>query len=238
MSSDGQCLTIGLRVDDGQGGSDTVKCTLAIANLNPLAEANGPYVVDEGLSLVLDGSGSTDPGDDQLTYEWDLDGDGVFGETGAVAANGDETGVAPVFSAALLDGPDTRIVTLRVTDADAATAEDVATISVLNVAPTIVLSGAGSVNEGATYTLALGPVTDPGDDTLTDYVVNWGDGADQPDRSRSSGEPRRHPHVRRRAGRAHDHRRLDRRGRNSHHGGQFRRHGRQHRSDDRAYRRR
>jgi hypothetical protein len=64
-------------------------------NAAPTADAGGPYSVDEGSTLVLDGSGSTDPdADDVLTYEWDLDGDGLFGETGADAGNGDEVGVS------------------------------------------------------------------------------------------------------------------------------------------------
>ena len=31
-------------------------------------------------------------------------------------------------------------------------------------------------NEGAAYTLTLGAVTDPGTDTVTSYIVHWGDG--------------------------------------------------------------
>ena len=42
--------------------------------------------------------------------------------------------------------------------------------------PTIAISGAASVNEGSSYSLTLGAVTDPGDDTVTSYVVHWGDG--------------------------------------------------------------
>ena len=44
-----------------------------------------------------------------------------------------------------------------------------------NVAPTIVLSGAATTNEGSTYSLTLGAVTDPGLDTVTAYIVHWGD---------------------------------------------------------------
>ncbi len=33
------------------------------------------------------------------------------------------------------------------------------------------------MNEGSVYTLNLGAVTDPGTDTVTSYVVHWGDGA-------------------------------------------------------------
>src|SRR6185436_17949476 len=49
-------------------------------------------------------------------------------------------------------------------------------VHVNNVAPSITISGNASVNEGALYTLTLGAVTDPGTDTVTSYVVHWGDG--------------------------------------------------------------
>ena len=45
-----------------------------------------------------------------------------------------------------------------------------------NVAPTIAISGAANVNEGSAYSLTLGAVTDPGTDTVSSYVVHWGDG--------------------------------------------------------------
>ncbi|MFO0800663.1 MAG: M36 family metallopeptidase [Gemmataceae bacterium] len=49
--------------------------------LNPLA--GGPYVVTEGQSLTLSGA-ATDPNGDVLSYSWDLNDDGVFGDaTGA-----------------------------------------------------------------------------------------------------------------------------------------------------------
>jgi hypothetical protein len=39
------------------------------------------------------------------------------------------------------------------------------------------LNGAASVDEGSPYMLTLGAVTDPGDDTVTQYIVHWGDGS-------------------------------------------------------------
>src|SRR5207237_10818584 len=48
--------------------------------------------------------------------------------------------------------------------------------SVKNVAPTIAISGNASVNEGSTYSLTLGAVTDPGTDTVSSWIVHWGDG--------------------------------------------------------------
>src|SRR4029077_11972679 len=49
-------------------------------------------------------------------------------------------------------------------------------VTVNNVAPTIAISGATSVNEGSAYSLTLGAVTDPGTDTVSSYIVHWGDG--------------------------------------------------------------
>ena len=42
-----------------------------------------------------------------------------------------------------------------------------------NVAPTIELTGDAEVDEDEEYTLTLGTVTDPGDDTVTQYIVHW-----------------------------------------------------------------
>src|SRR6185295_5284846 len=50
-------------------------------------------------------------------------------------------------------------------------------VTVDNVAPTIAISGATNVNEGSSYSLTLGAVTDPGTDSVSSYVVHWGDGS-------------------------------------------------------------
>ncbi|MEZ4867001.1 MAG: LamG-like jellyroll fold domain-containing protein [Caldilineaceae bacterium] len=47
---------------------------------------------------------------------------------------------------------------------------------VRNVAPTIALTGTDSFVAGASYALTLGPVVDPGTDTVTACQLNWGDG--------------------------------------------------------------
>ncbi len=49
-------------------------------------------------------------------------------------------------------------------------------VDVTDVAPTLTVRGADSVGTGQTYTLTLGPVVDPGQDTVTSYSIHWGDG--------------------------------------------------------------
>ena len=68
------------------------------------------------------------------------------------------------------------MVSLTVTDDDGGTGDAAATtIHVANVAPTIVLTGDDAVDAGATYTVTLGTITKPGDDTVTEWTVTWGD---------------------------------------------------------------
>jgi glucose/arabinose dehydrogenase len=55
-------------------------------NHTPTAVATADQTtVDVGTTVRFDGSGSKDPDGDPLTYSWDLDGDGVFGDSTAVA---------------------------------------------------------------------------------------------------------------------------------------------------------
>jgi predicted extracellular nuclease len=112
----------------------------------PTANAGGPYTVAEGGSTTLAGSGTGNG----LTYEWDLDGDGTF----------EAAGQNPTFSAAALDGPTTRPVTLRVSDGEL-TVNAAATVTVVNVAPTATLHAPPSASAGLPYTLSLTNAADP-----------------------------------------------------------------------------
>jgi len=110
-------------------------------NQRPIANAGGPYSVDEGGTVTLDGSRSVDPdaADRIVAYEWDLDGDGNYGETGAAAARGDELGVAPTFSA-WLAGPGAWTVRLRVRDnngLESVTRDSMVTVNDINQAPQV-----------------------------------------------------------------------------------------------------
>ena len=78
--------TVGLRVTDDNDPAKTAESFfdvfVTLGNLPPVAVPGGPYSIEEGADLTLDGSGSTDPnascGDRIVTYEWDLGNDGTY----------------------------------------------------------------------------------------------------------------------------------------------------------------
>lgn len=126
-------------------------------NAPPVADAGGPYVIDECQPLQLDGTASSDPNDNALTYAWDLDGDGEFD---------DSTEPAPTYT--WHDhGP--HVVSLIVSDGAFQSEPAQAEVTVRDTVPTVVLTGPGTlaIEEEGTYTAA---VTSPCDDV---QVVEW-----------------------------------------------------------------
>ena len=65
-------------------------------------------------------------------------------------------------------------VTVTVTDSEGGQSSDTILVSVINVAPTLTISGDASVDADAIYTLGLS-ASDPGDDTIASWQINWGD---------------------------------------------------------------
>lgn len=149
------------------------------ANNPPIADAGGPYSIAEGATLWLTAEASSDPdAGDTLTFAWDIDGDGQFDD-----AVGESTSVswAELQALGIADGPAVVSgVRVRATDS-AGNADDSAatTLEVRDLAPSIALVGLNIVNEGASYTLQLGTITDPGNDTVTSWTVHWGDGTSE-----------------------------------------------------------
>jgi photosystem II stability/assembly factor-like uncharacterized protein len=132
----------------------------------PAADANGPYTTDEGTDVILDGTGSTAPAGHSLTYEWDFDGDLVYD---------DATGPTPVFDRVGRD----RVfdVRLRVTDdSTGLTDVDLTTVTVNNVAPTVVFDPQDPEDEGAPL-VVTGTISDPGWLDPLSATIDWGDGS-------------------------------------------------------------
>jgi hypothetical protein len=131
----------------------------------PIADAGGPYTTNEGANVALDGTGSVDPGGSTLTYEWDLDDDGQFD---------DATGPTPTFELVGQDGAYT--VRLKVTNVDDLSDVDEATVTVVNVAPTVTFDAQDPEDEGAPL-VVTGAVSDPGWLDPLSATIDWGDGS-------------------------------------------------------------
>ncbi len=151
--------------------------TAEATNFAPVANAGGPYAIAEGGSLTLDASGSTDPDGDTLTYSWDINGDGVFG---------DATGVNPTLTKAQLtalgitNGTATFNVSVRVDDGKGHVITSAPTTFTFNNAPPVAsITGAttGAKNEELTFTLGATDASSSDTTAGFTWMIDWdGDG--------------------------------------------------------------
>ncbi len=150
-------------------GTSAVGNTVSVMvhNVAPTLAISGAADVNEGAVYTLNLS-PFDPGDDTIT-SWTINwGDG----TEIVA--GDPTSITHTYS----DGDANFTISATATDEDGTfAAGNTVAVMVHNGAPALALSGAADVNEGAIYTLNLSSL-DPGDDTITSWTINWGDGTE------------------------------------------------------------
>jgi PKD repeat protein len=155
--------TVALRVTDDDGDF-TIATTSADVGGQPTANPGGPYSGDEGSTITFDGSGSSDPDGDPLTYTWNF-GDGSPPASGATVShtytdNGNYT------------------LTLQVNDDRGGVHSASTTVTVNNVAPTAVASAnPNPALEGSAVSFDSSGSGDPGSaDNLT-YTWDFGDGS-------------------------------------------------------------
>ncbi len=96
-----------LTVRDGWGGSSNDTVNVAVPNRSPIANAGPDGTAREGTAVALDGTGSSDPDGDALSYAWTRVG-GPFvalsgPDTAAVTFTSTETGVY-TFELTVADG--------------------------------------------------------------------------------------------------------------------------------------
>lgn len=170
---DGSDIELTVPTDETLNGFAIISSSFTLTNTAPVADAGGPYVINEGDSLILNGSGSSDTELDTITYTWDIDGDGQYddavGETPTVSWADLGTMSLPIQD----DGSFT--ISMRADDGRGGVTTDSVSLTVNNVAPTVTATGSATVIVGQLYTLNLAAV-DPGDDTVANWTVNWGDG--------------------------------------------------------------
>ena len=159
--------TVSITVTDEAGESDTEAFDVTVNNVAPVSSISGPVEVNEGTEATYTFSDILDPGNDTVTnavIEW---GDGT---TTAYTGAGD-------YSHTYADGDSAPVISLIVTDEDGAYTAASLGVSVNDVAPSITVSGASETDEGSVYTLTLADLVEPGDDPVSEYLIDWGDGS-------------------------------------------------------------
>ncbi len=133
-------------------------------NQTPIALAKAtPTSGEVPLTVNFDGFGSSDADGDKLSYSWDLNGDGTYGDS--VAARPSHTYTSPgVYRASL-----------RVTDTHGASSTDTVAISVGNTPPTPTIttplsSLTWAVGDPISFS---GSATDAQDGTLPASALSW-----------------------------------------------------------------
>jgi glucose/arabinose dehydrogenase len=140
------------------------RITYTAANQPPTARISAnPTSGATPLTVAFDGSSSTDPEGRPLTYSWDLNGDGTFGDATTATASYTYTSGG------------TYTASLRVTDDQGAANTTSVTITVGNTAPVAVID-----NPSATLTWQVGQTisfsghaTDAQDGTLPAAALSW-----------------------------------------------------------------
>jgi hypothetical protein len=182
--------TFDVRVAFGNGAgvlgvdAEIGTASLSVLNAAPTAQLTNQLTdlsqspglpVNEGGSVTVSFIDQDDPSPTDVTagftYSYDFDNDGVF----EITASTDATVEVPD---GYVNDSGTRTVRGAITDRDGGTFEVFTGVRVLEVAPQLNLLGADTAKEGESYTLDLS-ATDPGNDTISKWTVNWGDGSSE-----------------------------------------------------------
>ena len=159
---------LNLRVTDPSGAydDDTVVITAGGSNSAPTSDAGPDSSGSTGAALTLDGTGSSDPDGDSLTYRWKMvsvpSGSGVWSND-----IGNRDAASTSFTP---DVSGTYIANLRVTDPSGAYDDDQVSFTVGsggNQAPTADAGADSSGTTGSAVTLDASGSSDPDGDSLT-----------------------------------------------------------------------
>ena len=152
--------TVQLIVNDGQAPSPADTVVVTTGNLPPVANAGPDQAVNVGQTVTLNGSGSTDPNGNPLTYLWSF----VSRPAGSAAALAGATTVNPTFVA---DAAGSYTVQLIVNDGQAPSPADTVVVTTGNLPPVANAGPDQAVNVGQTVTLNGSGSTDPNGNPLT-----------------------------------------------------------------------
>ncbi len=157
-----QNYTFSLIVNDGTVNStaDQVIITVKQVNKAPVANAGTDQTVNEGVVVTLDGSASSDPDNNTLTYSWTAPTGITLNST---------TATKPTFTAPEVMTDQNYTFTLIVNDGTVNSTADqvIITVKQVNKAPVANAGTDQTVNEGVVVTLDGSASSDPDNNTLT-----------------------------------------------------------------------
>ena len=158
---------ITLEVEDVDGSVGRVKEELIVTDVPPVADAGGPYEVNEGEAITLSAAGSIEPGSDFSSFKWDFNSDGSFEIEGIESEVEWIWGTSGVHQARLV-----------VEDIDGSSDEISFEVQVNDLPPTFGFDIPSSASEGVPASFAVTDLYDPG--TLF-FEVLWsmGDGTEK-----------------------------------------------------------
>ncbi|MEM7783987.1 MAG: Ig-like domain-containing protein [Planctomycetota bacterium] len=146
------------------------------ANVSPDAGTQTNYTINEGDSVTFDATASSDTDGSIASYQWDLDNDGTADVISGSAVTTVDWNTLTSFG---LDDGDVGgtdyTIGLTVVDDQGAAGDTTTVLTIFDTAPTLSASGDDSVQADVAYRLFLS-ATDPGNDTIASWTINWGDG--------------------------------------------------------------
>jgi len=177
---DNGVFLVTLTVTDDDGASTTVTTTITVNNIAPTVDALPAVTINEGQTVSFTGH-ATDPGSDDLTFEWTWEyAPWCYKSTTYLnePPNSDgypspEINPRDVTDSASCQYGDNGVftVTLTVTDDDGGSTTATTTVTVNNVAPILDSLPTLTIDEGGTAIFS-GHATDPGSDDLM-FAWNW-----------------------------------------------------------------
>ena len=158
-------LTFELTVSDNDGAQDSATVTITILdNAAPTANAGANQSVNEGATVELDGSASSDPDGNIASYSWQQ-----IDSSGYSVSLSDSSSAQPTFTAPAVSANAELTFELTVSDNDGAQDSATVTITILdNAAPTVNAGANQSVNEGTTVELD-GSASSDADGSIASY---------------------------------------------------------------------
>ena len=159
--------------DSDNAASTTFSRIVNVVNIAPnITSVDVPATVAEGSQVTVTAN-FTDPGGANDIYTMTIN----WGDGNTEVFN--NVSFTQTYTHTYADGPATRTLDFQVNDegpTNQFSSHILKTLTVLNVAPTLTLSGAATAGIGMPYTLNLAS-NDPGQDTITSWTIHWGDGS-------------------------------------------------------------